>query len=485
MSYSQKHPNPRVIVVGAGISGLMMGLLLGKAGITYQIFERASHVKALGALMSINANILPVFEQLGLLKEVENISLRNNGSIIFNSQMKEIGQVRVPNYMELTGYDFLVFSRPELYEILLRQVPQDRISFNKRILSMRESIGGTRIYCSDNSIYEGDIVIGADGAYSAVRQNMHKMMETNGAVAPVHDIKDMAMPYMCMVGTTGPMSPHDYPHLKDSMNHLHHVVGADIHSWTVITIPRNRFCWSVMVQIKDQNEAKEQRFRNSEWGPEANNSLIDEVKDFPISFGGTLGDIIKATPKDRISKVMLEEKLFETWHYKNVVLIGDGAVNAMQDAVVLANCLYDLTDLSPESLTAAFEDYRSQRFREAKKQVVNSKMNARVSSGQSLIEKIVRHLVLNFIPASVMARQFSRAAAYRPQVAYLPQVVERGSIKALPNRPSKRVMYEKMLLRNRRVVETPCDSSQSPCTTSVGDRNAGVSVNREGACLLI
>lgn len=59
-----------------------------------------------------------------------------------------------------------------------------------------------------------------------------------------------------------------------------------------------------------------------------------------------------------------------------------GAMNAMQDAVVLANCLYDLKDLSPESLTTAFEDYKSQRYKEAKKQVANSKLNARVSSGQ-------------------------------------------------------------------------------------------------------
>lgn len=59
-----------------------------------------------------------------------------------------------------------------------------------------------------------------------------------------------------------------------------------------------------------------------------------------------------------------------------------GAMNAMQDAVVLANCLYDLKDLSPESLTDAFEDYKSQRYKEAKKQVANSKLNARVSSGQ-------------------------------------------------------------------------------------------------------
>jgi hypothetical protein len=35
------------------------------------------------------------------LKEVENISLRNNGSTMFNSKLKEIGQVGMPNYMEL------------------------------------------------------------------------------------------------------------------------------------------------------------------------------------------------------------------------------------------------------------------------------------------------------------------------------------------------------------------------------------------------
>lgn len=51
--------------------------------------------------MSINANILPVFEQLGLLAEVQNISLRNHGSSLFNSKMKEIGKVGIPNYREL------------------------------------------------------------------------------------------------------------------------------------------------------------------------------------------------------------------------------------------------------------------------------------------------------------------------------------------------------------------------------------------------
>ncbi|KAF9906712.1 hypothetical protein EC991_000374 [Linnemannia zychae] len=54
----------------------------------------------------------------------------------------------------------------------------------------------------------------------------------------------------------------------------------------------------------------------------------------------------------------------------------------MQDAVVLVNCLYDLKDLSLESITTAFGDYKSQRFGQAKKQVAYSKLNGKVSSGQ-------------------------------------------------------------------------------------------------------
>ncbi|KAK3826265.1 MAG: hypothetical protein JOS17DRAFT_254269 [Linnemannia elongata] len=386
-------PHVRVIIVGAGIGGLMLGILLQRMGVTYQIFERAPKVKPLGALMSINSNILPVFEQLGLLERVEAISLLIYYTTLFNGKLEKIAEVNTKDHRDRAGYDFLVFSRPELYDILLSEIPSGRISFNKRVLSMTKTVTGTEINCSDNSSYEADIIVGADGAYSSIRQNIYRAMSELGTL-PASDSKDMAMPYLCMVGTTTPRDPEKYPELKDSYTHIHHVIGDSTpYSWTVITIPGNRFCWSVMQQIEDQAEAREQRFRNSEWGPEANEELIEAVHAFPVTFGGTLGEIIDATPKDRISKVMLEEKLFDTWYHENVVLIGDachkmlptsgqGAINAMQDAVILANCIYDLEDIQPESLTAAFKSYKQQRFSQAKKQITNSKVNAKISSGQ-------------------------------------------------------------------------------------------------------
>lgn len=69
-------------------------------------------------------------------------------------------------------------------------------------------------------------------------------------------------------------------------------------------------------------------FRNSEWGPEAAIAMCDKVRHFPIITGSerpwTLGDLIDNTPKELISKVLLEEKVFDTWYSCRTVLIGDG-----------------------------------------------------------------------------------------------------------------------------------------------------------------
>ncbi|KAK3814504.1 MAG: hypothetical protein J3R72DRAFT_55794 [Linnemannia gamsii] len=57
--------NPTVLIVGAGLGGLMLGALLEKSGVRYTIFERAAIVKPLGSAMAVGPTLLPIFEQLG------------------------------------------------------------------------------------------------------------------------------------------------------------------------------------------------------------------------------------------------------------------------------------------------------------------------------------------------------------------------------------------------------------------------------------
>ncbi|KAF8936256.1 hypothetical protein BGZ47_009588, partial [Haplosporangium gracile] len=427
---------PRVIIVGGGLGGLMLAILLDKMGVPYHIFERAPKVKPLGALISLNGNILALFDQLGMLEDIMKVSLVSLNSSFYTEKMEKITEIDVRSHYEYTGYQFLMFPRPDLFAILLSRIPPDRISFGKRVLFTKRQSSGVQIVCSDNTCYEGDIIVGADGAYSAVRHNMFREMREqqeqevhyhggSSIVIPPSDTKDFAIPYLCMVGVTKPLDSDKYPVLRHPNTQLHHVIGE-----------------STPYSVKDQAEAKEQRFMNSEWGPEANEKLIDIVRDFPVTFGGKLGEIIEATPKSGISKVMLEEKLFETWYHGGIVLIGDGAMNAMQDAVILANCIYDLENLRPENLTAAFRDYKEQRYSHAKRQIFNSRLNAKLSSGQTRTERLVRHVVLNLLPQSIQNKQFSKDAAYRPQCTFLPRVPDKGSVPSLPQKLSRRYQAE-------------------------------------------
>lgn len=86
----------------------------------------------------------------------------------------------------------------------------------------------------------------------------------------------------------------------------------------------------MVVQYLDERSFKSNdSFRNSEWGPEAAEAMSKQVRNFKVPGGKdgrvlTLGDYIDRTPKELMSKVMLEEKVFQTWHGGRTVLLGDG-----------------------------------------------------------------------------------------------------------------------------------------------------------------
>lgn len=188
------------------------------------------------------------------------------------------------------------------------------------------------VLTADNSEYTGDILVGADGAYSAVRQRLFERLKQDGSL-PRSDQEDLPFNVTCLVGQTEPLDPEEFPELKDSDCHFVGTLGDDKpYTWTLFSTASFSVCWMVMHHLDSVSTklAREQRFRqseNSEWGSYAAQAMCDETREFPIPFGKermTLGDLYDRTPKDLISKVMLEEKVFKTWYQGRTVLIGDG-----------------------------------------------------------------------------------------------------------------------------------------------------------------
>ncbi|KAI1307885.1 hypothetical protein EDD11_004357 [Mortierella claussenii] len=458
MSDSNKLPtNARVLIVGAGIGGLTLAALLGKAGIEYHIFERAREIRPLGSALSIGANVMPLFEQLGILDEILKNAKPFGFSTGYNEQREPTRILDYSPAEKIGGYLPHIISRPILYGILSKLVPANKISLSKKILSFVQNKDGVLIRCSDNTTYHGDILVGADGAYSAVRQSLYKKLQKKGDL-PRSDSAPLPFNSTCLVGQTRPLDPAQFPHLQDWHTWFETTIGEDKpYAWVTFTTKFNTICWMVLRHLDDKvSRELDSSFRNTEWGPEAAEAMCKEVRDFPVPRGTlTIGDLIDATPPELISKVMLEEKIFETWYSGRTCLIGDGAVSAIQDAIVLANCFYELPDNpSVEQITKAFQYYKSERYPLAKTAYDTSHRLASIvgqyaprpsifsvakllntwpnlflpSPPQHWYNDVIRAM-LKYMPKSVFTRSLHVMYSYRPQATFLPPVQDRGQCK--------------------------------------------------------
>ncbi|KAG0241701.1 hypothetical protein BGW41_005576 [Actinomortierella wolfii] len=419
----------KVLIAGAGMAGLMLGYLLERAGIEYEIFERAKKVVPLGSAMGLGANILPLFEQLGMLDDVRRISKVIEDVAYLDEDLNEVMTFSRTESNEKLGYGIHIFSRVDMYNLLLSKVPEHKIHFGKKVLSVEEEDDKVTLKFSDNSWAVGHICVGADGGYSAVRQSIYKSLNERGAVDP-SDLEELTFGYYNLLGTTNPMDPEKYPGLAAPDCKLLMVQrSSSKHAMHTFTIPGNRFCWNVSEHIRTDFGQNSTVFRGTEWGSEKAEQMCNEVRNFKAPFGGVLGDFIDATPKEAISRVMLDA--------------GQGAVNALQDAVVIANYLYDLPDRpSLKDLHEAFREFQNERFPHVKDAFVLSQQRSKLISGQTFYERWLRKLYFMLIPKSVHLKASEKPNAYRPQANFLPMVPDRGTFKVLPRKPSKRYQEE-------------------------------------------
>ncbi|KAF9311539.1 hypothetical protein BG003_007305 [Podila horticola] len=356
---------PKVLIVGAGIGGLMLGNLLLKSGVNFEIFEYSKEVKPVGSAMSLGLTVSSLFQQLGILEEFQSLGKPFCNMDIFNENLAQSARLDLSYREALCGAKEYIMSRPELYDLLRRQIPPEKILMGKKVLWYIQDEDGVTIRTWDKQFYHGDILVGADGAYSAVRQSLFKELKAQNKL-PACD--DVPLPYscVCLVGQTDVLSPEDFPDMQKPYSQSYSILGS-----------------SQPINFLDKESAKKNdSFRNSTWGPEAAEAMCKEVRHFRLPGGKdgkaiTMGDLIDRTPKNSISKVMLEEKVFDTWYSGRTVLLGDachklnpsggaGAVAAIHDAVALANWISTLKSTSVCDLETIFQEYRAERYPLAK-----------------------------------------------------------------------------------------------------------------------
>lgn len=93
---------------------------------------------------------------------------------------------------------------------MLKQVPAQKLLFGHRVLNITEEDDKVTVHLSNNRTYKGDIIVGADGAYSAVRQRMYEQLKAKDLL-PKEDQEDLPFNSTSLVGQTKVLDPEEFP----------------------------------------------------------------------------------------------------------------------------------------------------------------------------------------------------------------------------------------------------------------------------------
>ena len=166
-----------IAMVGAGIGGLTAAACLMKNGHRVRLYEQAGNVHEVGAAVQMSANAVKVLYHLGLRDSLERDGVKplsfefrrfDSGELLHEIRLGEDHQTR-------HGHPYYQIHRVDLHSALLSIVqgldPQ-AIQLGARASHVSEVDTGATIHFADGSSAHADLVIGADGIKSVVRQHV-------------------------------------------------------------------------------------------------------------------------------------------------------------------------------------------------------------------------------------------------------------------------------------------------------------------------
>ncbi|NIE64825.1 FAD-dependent monooxygenase [Burkholderia sp. Ax-1719] len=157
----------RVIIAGGGIVGLTSGIAFRSIGWDVLVCEQASEIRAAGAAIGLWRNALDVFAEVGVGDAIQSI-----GTTVETWFYDAGGEPhRAPGF-DPVDHTFLLVPRPELNRRLAAAVGVDNIRLNTKVVAFSEEADHVSVTFDDGSVERADLLLGADGAYSAVRAQL-------------------------------------------------------------------------------------------------------------------------------------------------------------------------------------------------------------------------------------------------------------------------------------------------------------------------
>ncbi|MGD9925374.1 MAG: FAD-dependent monooxygenase [Pseudorhodoplanes sp.] len=164
----------RIAVVGAGLGGATAASLFARAGFDVRVYEQAQRLARLGAGIHVGPNAMRVMREIGIDLALERISARPNAFISRDGVTGELlANIRLGDHaVERYGARYLTVHRGDFHGLIVDTVPAGIISFGKQLVDVAEAPDEVVLSFADGTSERADIVIGADGINSRLREHL-------------------------------------------------------------------------------------------------------------------------------------------------------------------------------------------------------------------------------------------------------------------------------------------------------------------------
>ena len=342
---------PRIAVIGAGLGGAAAASLLAKEGFNVRVYDQSPVFSRLGAGIHVGPNVMKILRRIG----VED-ALNEQGSHpdYWHSRHWQTGdvlaQIPLGDYaVKEYGASYLTVHRGDFHALLIDALPDGILTFDKHLTQVEDLGHVVRMHFADGTVEEADLVIGADGVNSRIREELlgfeppkYAGYLAHRAVFPTPDVKAGMLPFdPCVKWWSDDRHMMTY-FVTSKQDELYYVTGVPVEQWNLEDrwLPSNK---------------EEMREAFDGWHPTVQ-ALIDST--------------VEVTKWS-----LLERDPLPLWSRGRLVLLGDachpmkphmaqGAAMAIEDAAMLTRCF---KEVGASNYQLAFDLYEANRAERASK----------------------------------------------------------------------------------------------------------------------